>query len=97
MMKRQHTITPQGGLTASHTRIQTHEKDAAGDTRYFRTQTLDARRCPDHHEGDQAQIEIVLASCEGKSRVTQMRASMILTPEQARALALTICPELGAQ
>jgi hypothetical protein len=59
---------------------------------------ISARRCPTHRDGDQAQVEIALRTRKiGGTRDTYVGTSLILSPADARALALAICPELGAQ
>lgn len=59
---------------------------------------IQARRCVGGTSGkDEAQIEIGIRSTprEGK-RCVQAFSSFILSPEEARRLALAICPELDA-
>lgn len=55
-----------------------------------------ARRCPDRADGDQAQVEVSLRRLRrGGRRETYIGTSLILTPADARALALALCPELA--
>jgi hypothetical protein len=91
-MKRTHTV--ETGLTSSHTRIETAEREPTG--REYNIHRFDARRCVNSFDGDHAQIEINLIQ-KGffKKRERSMSVSMILSPEQCRALALAICPELA--
>lgn len=69
--------------------IQTHSGSRITETR------LQARRCVG--EGlDEAQIEISIKSMvRGGKRQQWMLSSFILPPEEARRLALAICPELS--
>jgi hypothetical protein len=76
---------------SSHTRHEIWGGDGYHD-RYFR---FDSRRviC----EGrDEAQIEVMVCQTpKGKRRTTTVCGSVILSPAEARALALSICPELA--
>jgi hypothetical protein len=57
---------------------------------------ISARRCPTHRDDDHAQVEITLRSRKhGGTREAYLGTSLILTPADARALALAICPELA--
>jgi hypothetical protein len=79
---------PTGDRT--HTRIESWGGDAFHD-RYFQ---FESRRVVCDGE-DQAQIEVqVVQVARGKKRTTTIGGSVILTPEAARAFALSICPEL---
>lgn len=56
---------------------------------------INARRVTHCERGDEAQIEISLQTCpSGSTRWRTQSTSFILTPAEARALALAICPEL---
>jgi hypothetical protein len=80
---------PKPGIT--HTRFEIWGGDGYHD-RYYR---FDARRVV--RDGmDEAQIEVqVSQTAKGKNRTTTICGSVILTPDEARALALSICPELA--
>lgn len=80
---------PKPGST--HTRHEIWGGDGYHD-RYFR---FDSRRVI--RDGmDEAQIEVmVIQTAKGKKRSTTICGSVILSPEEARAFALSICPELA--
>lgn len=89
MSQRQVEVTlPKEGST--HTRFEIWGGDSFHD-RYIR---FDARRVV--REGsDEAQIEVMVSpAAKGKNRTTTICGSVILSPDEARALALSICPEL---
>jgi hypothetical protein len=91
MSKRITEVTPPIPESGNHTRIETWGGDGFHD-RYFR---FDARRvvCDGN---DEAQIEVqVSQTAKGKNRTATIYGSIVLTPEEARALAIAICPELA--
>lgn len=91
MTKRMVALTLPKAGGSGHTRIESWGGDDYHD-RYFR---FDARRgiCDGTEE---AQIEVmVIQSAKGRKHTTTISGSVILTPHEARALALAICPELA--
>jgi len=55
---------------------------------------VEARRVK-QSDHDETQVQIVITEFKGnKDRAYSMHGSLTLTPEQARKLALAICPEL---
>lgn len=59
---------------------------------------VQSRRVKNSERGDEAQIELTVRYTnpnKPKHRWTGASSSLILTPRQARALALSICPELA--
>lgn len=59
--------------------------------------TIRARRCNHADRGDEAQLEVCLRDAPRNDQNARWRAvhqSVVLPPPAARALALTICPEL---
>ena len=60
------------------------------------THTLVKARRVFNSEKDEAQIEISIKSMpRGGKRTQWLLSSLILSPEDARRMALAICPELG--
>jgi hypothetical protein len=62
-----------------------------------RVARLDARHVENSSRGHEAQIEIDLSSYKTTGGPSRSECfSLVLTPAEARALALAICPELGS-
>jgi hypothetical protein len=78
----------------SHTRIESW----GGDGYYDRYWQFESRRVVCEGQ-DEAQIEVMVVQTvtgsTGKKRTTTIAGSIILSPEEARVLALSICPELA--
>ncbi len=92
MNTRKVVVTEPKEKGSGHTRISYW----GGDRFYDRFFCFDARRvvCEGN---DEAQIEVQVSQTltGGKHRTTTIYGSVVLSPEEARSLALAICPELA--
>lgn len=91
-MRLQTQLTP-ADTVSKHTRLEQWGGDGYHD-RYFR---FDARRV-NSNGMDEAQIEVMVCQTprgKEKPRITTIVGSVVLLPQEARALALAICPELA--
>lgn len=77
-------------LSTGHSRFEAWDSDKF----YKQYCKIDARRVMNGGR-DEAQIELTVAQTpvDGK-RTTTVCSTMVLTPSEARALALALCPEL---
>lgn len=90
MSKHPTVVTPPEQTHGGHTRLECWGGDGFHD-RYFR---FDARRVMcDGNDEAQIEVQISQTAC-GKNRTATIAGSVVLSPEEARALALAICPEL---
>ncbi len=93
MNARKVVVTERGQSKSGHTRIEYW----GGDQFHDRFYCVDARRvvCDGN---DEAQIEVQVSQTLAKGgRTTTIYGSIVLNPEEARSLALAICPELSSK
>lgn len=90
-MKNITVVTQPEPMSLGYTRIQ----HWAGDAEHNQFIQLDVRRLQ-NEKVDEAQIELMLSQTpvHGK-RTTKIHGCLVFRPEDARALALALCPELA--